>query len=199
MKIRLAGILTGAAGILMAASSAWAVGSGGLLPGDRGRPGDGVEPLTQSQVHHPRWKVPAPPIDLAVEAAQAIASGCSQYHLGVAVVNSQGQPILGYIPNGSNPMHFYWALRKAYTAVIFKTRTSKLVDRARHDPALAARIKAGPNLMAFVGGLPLEINGKIIGAIGVSGSEPGHHDEQCGMIGYRKIEAALGTQLTGKR
>jgi uncharacterized protein GlcG (DUF336 family) len=187
---KLTGIVASAVGVLLAASSAWAANVSGL-PGDRGRLGSGVQPLTQSQVHHPGWKVPGPPIALAVEAARAIASGCRQYHLGVAVVNSQGQPILGYIPDGSNPMHFYWALRKAYTAVIFKVPTSQLVAKAQHDPAFAARIKANPNFMAFIGGLPLKVNGKVIGAIGVSGSEPGHHDEQCGMIGLRKIDAAL--------
>lgn len=196
MKNRLTCVLTCAAGLLLATSTTWAA-TKALLPGDRGRMADGVQPLTESHVHHPRWKVTAPPIKLAVEAAEAIASGCSQYPLGIAVVNSQGQPILGYIPDGSNPMHFYWAVRKAYTAVVFKVPTSQLVVKAQHDPAFAARIKADPNLMAFIGGLPLKVDGKVIGAIGVSGSEPGHHDEQCGMFGYRKIEAALRKQ--GKR
>lgn len=181
---------TAAMALLLTSPATWAAGNT-LLPGDRGQLNHGVEPLKQSNVHHPRWKVPAPPIQLAVEAARAIARGCRQYPLGVAIVNSQGQPILGYIPDGSNPMHFYWALRKAYTAVVFKVPTSQLVPKAQHDPAFAARLRANPNLMALIGGLPIRENGKIIGAIGVSGSEPGHHDEQCGMYGYRIIETAL--------
>lgn len=190
MNYRQTLIGTAAMALLLASPSTWAAGSN-LLPGDHGQLNHGVEPLTQSHAHHPRWKVPAPPIQLAVDAAQAIAKGCKQYPLGVAIVNSQGQPILGYIPNGSNPMHFYWALRKAYTAVVFKVPTSQLVSKAQHDPAFAARLRANPNLMAFIGGLPIKENGEVIGAIGVSGSEPGHHDEQCGMYGYRMIEAAL--------
>jgi uncharacterized protein GlcG (DUF336 family) len=190
MNKRLGGKLTVAVAVLLAASSAWAVNGSGL-PGDHGRPDNGVQPVKIPELRHPRWKVAAPPIELAIDAAQAIAGGCKQYRLGIAVVNSEGQPILGYIPDGSNPMHFYFALRKAYTAVVFKVPTSQLIPKARQDAALAARIKADSNLAVFVGGLPLKVNGKVIGAIGVSGAEPGSHDEQCGMIGYRKIEAAL--------
>ena len=185
----LAGI---AAGLLIIATSA--VAAPGALPGDQGRFANGVQPVNpppRPPGPMPRATVRAPSIQLALEAAQAIARGCRQYPLGVTIVNAQGAPILIYIPNGSDPSHGYTALRKAYTAITFRAPTSQLVKKAQQDPQLAARIEADPNLMAFSGGLLLKAGDEIIGAIGVSGAEPGGHDEECGLIGWRRIKGRL--------
>ena len=128
---------------------------------------------------------------LALEAAQAIVAACKQYTLGVTVVNAEGAPKLVYVPDGSDAGHGYMALRKAYTAVTFKVPTSQLVSKAREDQELGARIKSDPNLLAFSGGLLLKVGDEIIGAIGVSGAEPGHHDEECGLAGLKKIQDRL--------
>ncbi len=106
-------------------------------------------------------------------------------------MNSEGAPILAYIPDGSKSEHTYTAIRKAYSAVKFKVPTSDLTTRAAQDPQFAAMIKADPNLIAFKGGIPLKVGNDIIGAIGVSGAEPGGHDEECGLIGIAKIKVQL--------
>jgi len=139
----------------------------------------------------PKSTARAPAIALAVEAAEAIAQGCRQYALGAAVVDSEGRPILVYLPDGSEPSHGYTAIRKAYTAVKMKTNTTALVEKAQKDPAFAAQFNSDPNLMAFHGGLLLKVGDEIIGAIGVSGAEPGGHDDECGMIGLNKIKDRL--------
>lgn len=190
---RLLTTLAGAAVVLFSAS-ALAAGSG--LPGDQGRPDNGIPaanppPRPGSVPMDMRDHARAPPIALALQAAQAIVAGCSQYRLGVTVVNAKGAPILVYIPDGSKPSHAYMALRKAYTAITFQEPTSRLTSKAQHDPAFAARIEADPNLVAYSGGLLIRSGGEIIGAIGVSGAEPGHHDEECARIGLRKIEGRL--------
>jgi uncharacterized protein GlcG (DUF336 family) len=180
---------------ILTASSVLATGS--ELPGDVARPGDnGVpRPRPTAVVPAPRPLPPpvaaAPPVELALQAAQAVAQACKQYPLGVAVVNSLGAPILVYIPDGSEAAHTYTAIRKAYTTVKFKAPTSDLTMRAAQDPPFAAIIMADPNLIALNGGLPLKVGNDIIGAIGVSGAEPGGHDEECGMIGVAKIKDLL--------
>ena len=182
---------------VLTASSMLSVGS--ELPGDVARPGDNGVPRPNLQstaaVPAPRPPpppaAPAPPIELALQAAQAIAQACKQYSLGVAVVNSEGAPILVYIPDGSEAGHTYTAIRKAYTTVKFKVPTSDLRIRATQDPLFAATIKADPNLIAFKGGIPLRAGNDIIGAVGVSGAEPGGHDEECGMIGIARIKDQL--------
>jgi uncharacterized protein GlcG (DUF336 family) len=126
-----------------------------------------------------------------VQAAQTIVAGCKQFKLGVTVVNSAGAPILVYIPDGSDAHHGYMALRKAYTAVTFKLPTSQLVSKAQQDAEFATKIKSDPNLVAYSGGLLLKAGDDIIGAIGVSGAEPGHHDEECGLLGVERINNEL--------
>lgn len=184
----------GTAGLLIAASSALAAGTG--LPGDHGRNNDGIMPVAQAapaqpaappQAQPPLPK--APDIGMAVKTAEAIASECKQFTLGVTIVNAEGAPVLVYIPNGSNPSHAFTALRKAITAITFKTNTSALVSKGQQDPEFAAKIKADPNLLAFSGGILLKSGDDIIGAVGVSGSEPGHHDEECGLKGLAKVKS----------
>jgi uncharacterized protein GlcG (DUF336 family) len=178
---------------VLTASSVLSVGS--ELPGDVARPGDKGVPrpnLQRTAAVSPSRPptapaAPAPPIQLALQVAQAIAQACKQYPLGVAVVNSEGAPILVYIPDGSEAAHTYTAIRKAYTTIKFKVPTSDLTTRATRDRHFADTIKADPNLIAFKGGIPLRAGNDIIGAVGVSGAEPGGHDEECGLIGIASI------------
>jgi uncharacterized protein GlcG (DUF336 family) len=186
-------VLAGLAAMLVSTSSVLAAGV--ALPGDTGRPNDGVPP-TESTPRPPNPNPPklprAPATALALEAAQAIAEGCKQFHLGVAVVNSVGAPILVYIPDGSQTRHSFFAIRKAYSAVIFKVPTSEIAEQAQHpDSDVAARIKTDPNLVGYPGGLPLKVGNEVIGAIGISGADPNPHNEECGQIGVKKIEARL--------
>jgi uncharacterized protein GlcG (DUF336 family) len=185
-------VLLAGAALLSAAATSVADSSG--LPGDHGRFMDGVFPVNpppRPPGPMPRATAKAPAINLAVKAAQTIAEDCKQYPLGVAVVDAAGAPTLIYTPDGSDPSHGYTALRKAYTAVTFKVATSQLVKKAQQDAAFAAKIKADPNLMAFSGGILVKAGDEIIGAIGVSGAEPGGHDEECALKGLEKIKSQL--------
>lgn len=136
----------------------------------------------------PGSDVPALPIHLAIKAAEAIGKGCSQYHFGAAIVNATGEPILVYIPDGAGPSHGYTAIRKAYTAVTLGVDSSKVGSMAQQDPAVAARLKADSNLVTMSGGLLIKSGGKLLGAIAVSGAEPGGHDAECGMKGLDAIK-----------
>jgi len=195
MKNRWIVRIAGAAALVLPSMFAGALGQS--LPGDTGRMMGGIMPAGRPPgppgggAMRMQAKVAAPPLALALEAAQAIAEGCKQYGLGVAIVDAKGEPRLVYIPDQSQSGHAYTAIRKAYTAITFKVPTSQLVAKAQTDPAFAAQIRADPNLMAFKGGLPLFQGGKLVGAIGVSGAEPGGHDEECGLIGYNAIKSQL--------
>jgi len=193
MNSKVLSIAACVAAVLTASSM---LSAGSELPGDVARPGDNGVPRSNLQptpaVRAPSPPPPpAPPIELAVQAAQAIAQACKQYPLGVAVVNSEGAPILIYIPDGSEAAHTYTAIRKAYTTVKFKVPTSDLTIRAAQDPHFAATIKADPNLIAFKGGIPLKAGNGIIGAIGVSGAEPSAVDEKCANAGLDKVKNLL--------
>jgi uncharacterized protein GlcG (DUF336 family) len=190
MSHRVIAVLAGAATLLLTTSLALA-DDPAPLPGDHGRMMGGIFPVNLPPRPPQRIAAPAPPIALALKAAETVAKECSQYKLGVAVVNSKGEPILVFLPDGSEAGHGFTAVRKAYTAITFQVPTSELVVKGREDADFAAKVKADPNLMAFKGGIPLKSGGQIIGAIGVSGAEPGSHDEECGLKGVAAIKEQL--------
>jgi uncharacterized protein GlcG (DUF336 family) len=174
----------------MAATPARAAGLGASgMPGDYPRPGDNGVMKASNAVKPP---IPpaaeAPPIALALEAAQAIVKGCGKEKIGVVIANSLGEPTLTYIPDGSDSHHVYTGIRKAYTAVSFKVPTSALVSKAQQDADFAAKIQAEPNFIAYKGGVLLKVGERIVGAIAVSGSD---HDEDCALIGVHAIENKL--------
>jgi uncharacterized protein GlcG (DUF336 family) len=167
------------------------------LPGDTGKPPSGYhtgipnyEPPKPAPAAAPAT-VRAPGIELALKAARAIADGCKQYPLAVAVVNAKGVPILTYVPDGHRANQTYTAIRKAYTAILYDSRTEVLGPKALQDAEFGAKVIADPNQVLFGGGIPLKVGNEIIGAIGVGGAEPGHHDDECGMKGYEAIKDEL--------
>ncbi|HEX3847882.1 MAG TPA: heme-binding protein [Steroidobacteraceae bacterium] len=182
-----------AAGVIAGRTADATHPAGTGLPGDLGRPFDGLPfppgPLPPRPPQRPLPRAPA--LDLALEAAQAIVSACRGYHVGVSVIDAAGTPKLYYIPDGTDGAHAYTGFRKAYTALVFKMPTSKVGELTRTDPNTAARIKGDTNLLSFAGGLPLLANGELIGAVGVSGAEPSAKDEECGLAGLARIADRL--------
>ena len=191
-SIRASLVLSSLVGVLTTTAAA-----GASLPGDNGRPGTGIMPApgpaapSAQPARPPEVAERAPDIGLAVKLAESVVQECRQFHLGVTVVNSVGAPVLVYVPNGSTTGHGYMALRKAYTAITFKTDTSALVSKGQQDTEFAARVTSDPNLVAYSGGVLLKLNDEIIGAVGVSGAEPGHHDEECALKGLSHLKGQL--------
>jgi uncharacterized protein GlcG (DUF336 family) len=167
-------------------------GGGGAGAGGPGAGGGAPRPAAGPPAPRPPDPVsPGPPIELALKAAQAVAAACKQYPYAMAVVDTDGVAKIVWTPDNAAGWHAYSAIRKAYTAVTFKQDTSQVIKQIATDPAIAAKFKADPNLQRQAGGLVLMSGGKVIGAIGVSGAEPGGHDEECGSAGRDKIKADL--------
>ena len=66
------------------------------------------------------------------------------------------------------------AIRKARTAATFKRPSGDFFAAMEHGHPFVATLS--PDLTASIGGLPLVVDGKIIGGIGVSGSPSGPTD-----------------------
>src|SRR6058998_2248108 len=77
---------------------------------------------------------------------------------------------------------------KARTAAIFR-RPSKVFEDQIRDGRVAAL--ALPGATPLQGGIPIEFEGKVIGAIGVSGNTP-QEDEDIAKIGAASAVAAIG-------
>jgi uncharacterized protein GlcG (DUF336 family) len=81
---------------------------------------------------------------------------------------------------------------KAYTAVGFGMPTHGWHDFIKDDPPLADGAPDGiDRLVIFGGGYPIQVDGQVVGAIGVSG---GHYseDQQVAEAGLQGIGAPVG-------
>jgi glc operon protein GlcG len=79
---------------------------------------------------------------------------------------------------------------KARTAAIFR-RPSKVFEDQVRDGRVAAI--ALPGATPLQGGVPIEVDGKVIGAIGVSGNTP-QEDEGIAKVGAASAAAAIAAQ-----
>lgn len=111
------------------------------------------------------------------EAAECAAAACARYarSLNVAVsvaVVDKGGHLIAFLRTDGAPFHTRGiAEDKAVTAVSFGIPTRALAE-AVHGQAEPVRsgLQLRPQLVMLAGGLPIHFQGKVIGAIGVSGA-----------------------------
>ena len=70
------------------------------------------------------------------------------------------------------------AQNKAYTA-LFGVPTHDLFNFIHADPSLLAGIPTLARVAAWGGGLPIKVNGEVVGAIGLSGAPTVQNDVDC--------------------
>jgi uncharacterized protein GlcG (DUF336 family) len=70
------------------------------------------------------------------------------------------------------------AQNKAYTA-LFGVSTQDFFDFIQGDPALLAGLPTLARVAAYGGGFPIQVEGDIVGAIGLSGAPTVQNDEDC--------------------
>jgi uncharacterized protein GlcG (DUF336 family) len=127
--------------------------------------------------------------EVALEAAQATMKKCrdSGYQVAVAVVDRFGQAQVMLRDRFAGSHTSDTAIRKAYTAVSFRTGTSelaKLIRSGQLDPGLAQL----PHVAMIGGGLTIEAAGSVLGGIGVSGAPGGDRDDECAKAGLDAIK-----------
>lgn len=126
--------------------------------------------------------------ELALRAAQAAMTACRQagYQVSVAVVDRTGQTQVLLRDRLAGIHTADAATDKAWTAASFKIGTTALA-KATMAPAEAAGIRHIPRALAVGGGLPVEANGSLLGAIGISGAPSGAADDTCARSGLAAI------------
>jgi uncharacterized protein GlcG (DUF336 family) len=130
--------------------------------------------------------------EVALEAAQAALKKCRDngFQIAVAVVDRSGQPQVMLRDRFAGLHAPDTAVRKAYTAVSFRTSTSDLAKSVRSgqlDPGLAQL----PRIALLGGGLMIEAGGSLVGGIGVSGAPGGDKDDECAKAGIDTIRDKL--------
>ena len=124
-------------------------------------------------------ELPTRPV-LTLEAARTIIHAAETkaraegWPCVIAVVDTDGLPILlERMDDAAVPAGVELAPGKARTAALFRRPSGALEDaiNGRRPAALSAR-----GFVLMRGGVPISVNGKIVGAIGVSADTP-EHDE----------------------
>lgn len=127
--------------------------------------------------------------NISLQAAQRVANAAiaEAMRLGIsanaAVVDRAGV-LIAFLRMPEASLHSAeTAMDKAYTAASFRFPTSQWPDAlASFPPVVQQNILQRPRLVVFGGGIPIEIEGEVVGAIGVSGGSA-EQDEQCAAAG----------------
>lgn len=104
----------------------------------------------------------------------------------IVIVDSGCNPVLMQKADGAQLAAPIVAQEKAFTACAYKRPTKALQDTLAKG-AEGWRFLTFPRMIAADGGLPIVVEGKIIGAIGVSGAS-GPDDAQVGRAGIEALK-----------
>ena len=116
------------------------------------------------------------------EAAEAEARK-NNWSMVVAIVDASGGLVLFHKADGTRPSNVEFALAKARTAARFQ-RATKALDSA----VTAGRIQyLAADALPIEGGVPIVVDGQVIGAVGVSGGTSAQ-DAQVASIGIAALK-----------
>jgi uncharacterized protein GlcG (DUF336 family) len=85
------------------------------------------------------------------------------------------------------------AQNKAYTA-LFGVPTQDFFNSIQGDPSLLAGIPTLARVAAYGGGFPIQADGEIVGAIGLSGAPTVQNDEDCARAALALVTDAVTTE-----
>lgn len=109
---------------------------------------------------------------LTLDAAKKIANAAeaeakkNNWNVAIAVVDESGRLIYLAKIDETQPASVDIAQRKARCAALYKRATKVFEDRVAQG---GSNVLVLPDVIASEGGIPLAVDGKIVGAIGVSG------------------------------
>lgn len=126
----------------------------------------------------------------AVKMAQAAVQQCHHdgYLVSASVVDASGVPLVQIRDNFASPHTLNSSLKKAFTSVALKKPTSIYANMIASKPELTPLRDMDERLLFLGGGFPIEINGKIVGGIGVGGAPGAHLDESCAQAGLSQLK-----------
>lgn len=130
--------------------------------------------------------------DLNLEAARRLADGARQACLGqgraiaVAVLDRGAQVLVLQREGSVGPHNAEASRRKAYTALSTRKPTLALARDAQATPD-ARNLANLPELLLLGGGIPLLVQGKPVGAIGVAGGGGAANDHACALAAIKAV------------
>lgn len=124
-------------------------------------------------------------VAMAAAEAEAARGG---WKVVIAVVDDGGHPLMLHRIDGSQWSSIDTAVGKARAAVAWKRPTRLLEESVNNGRFAFLSISQGMALLQ--GGVPIEIDGQVLGAVGVSGVKAAD-DEVIALAGVNALKAAL--------
>jgi len=125
-------------------------------------------------------------IALAGAEAEALKNG---WRVVIAVVDEGGHPMLLARLDGAQWSSISTATEKARAATAWKRPTRLLEESVNNGRTAFVTISQGMGLLQ--GGVPIEVDGAVLGAVGVSGVKASD-DEIVALAGVNALKTALG-------
>jgi len=136
---------------------------------------------------------------ISLAAAKKIARGCRDWAtakggtVSIYVLNNAGEFVHMERMDGQITSNEHSALLKAQTALKLRQPSSIRAAQLKNDPGGMPRYAVFFALYPVAGGVPIVVDGQMIGALGVGGIGGGETDEQCAVAG---LTAAFGDRAT---
>ncbi|MBA4192000.1 MAG: hypothetical protein C0467_28810 [Planctomycetaceae bacterium] len=129
-------------------------------------------------------------LEAAKKKAAALGLKCN-----IAVVDDGGHLLAFARMDGARPASAATALTKAVSAATFRQETGTLPAKGEPDVLLSLGIQnaSGGKITTLKGGVPIVIDGQVVGAVGVGGGT-GEQDAEVAKAGIQAILDELGTK-----
>ena len=131
---------------------------------------------------------------LTLDAARIAMAACEAeaarggWKVVIAVVDDGGHPLMVHRLDGAQWSSIQTAIEKGRAATAWK-RPSRLLEESVNNGRFAF-LSIAQGMALLQGGVPLEIEGQVLGAIGVSGVKAAD-DEVIALAGIHALQAAL--------
>jgi glc operon protein GlcG len=133
-----------------------------------------------------------------IEAAKAAARSRNAPGAVIAVADDGGNLLALARLDGTFAAGSLVSAGKAKTAALFKKPTAAFEALINEGRTAMAALPPFPDFTPLQGGVPIVVDGQVVGAIGVSGAASAAQDEEIAMAGAAALETAATASPSGK-
>ncbi|MBU2898628.1 GlcG/HbpS family heme-binding protein [Vibrio hepatarius] len=109
------------------------------------------------------------------------------YKVTATVVDVSGNVLAQLRSDGAGVHTLESSRKKAFTVASMKQPSGNLMNLIADKPLLQPLQNMDDNLLFLAGGVPVQVNNVMIGAIGVGGAPGGHLDTACAESAIKKV------------
>ncbi len=185
LALRGARALTGGIPLTVDGEVVGAIGTSGETPDE-----DESVSIAGAQADFSTVTVPALTYAGAKVAAQAVAAAATARGVApvAAVVDAGGELMYLWRPDQAQVASVGVATDKARTAAIYRRPSKDFEDQASGGRPSALHLAGAVPLQ---GGMPIVVDGHVVGAIGVSGASSADEDQELAVVGQQAAQAAV--------